>query len=336
MNLVTGSTGFVGSRLVQALLSNGRTVRGFALGHGRAPAAGGGPFQYVSGDLLDREAVARAAEDCDTVFHCAAVVPGRGSEERTWAVNVTGTAHVVEACVRHRVRRLIHVSTDSIYGDGLTVNATEDTPIQTNYFKEGNYPASKLEGERLVQLAAKQHGLDTVILRPCFIYGPGPSPATELFAEWSGKSVKFLLGGGQSKLSVLYVDDLVAALLLAESSPAASGRCFNISDGQIYAKRDMIDELARLSGHPRFIVPVPGFPLQVLFSAIHPIVQVFAPSLATNVDVRRVLFAIYDHTISCQKAINELGYRPKVMFPEGLARTVAWLIQTQEVRSRAV
>jgi nucleoside-diphosphate-sugar epimerase len=337
MNLVTGETGFVGSRLVQALLANGRTVRGFALGSGFGlPAAGAARLQSIRGDLLDREAVARAVEGCDTVFHCAAVVPGRGSEDQTWAVNVTGTAYVVEACVRHRVRRLVHVSTDSIYGDGLTVNATEDTKIQTNYFKEGNYPASKLEGERLVRLAAERHGLDMVILRPCFIYGPGPSPATQLFAEWSGKSVKFLLDGGRSKLSVLYVDDLVAALLLAESSSAASGQCFNVSDGQIYAKRDMIGQLAHLTGRPRIIVPIPGFPVQAFFAAIHPVVKALAPSRAADVDVRRVLFAVYDHTISCQKAIDVLGYRPKVMFPEGLARTVEWLASSREGQIRAV
>jgi nucleoside-diphosphate-sugar epimerase len=335
MDLVTGSTGFVGSRLVQALLNEGGTVRGFALGrHGTAPTAAIQGFQPVRSDLLDRKAVAEAVKSCETVFHCAAVIPGRGSEQQIWEVNVTGTANVVDACVRHGVHRLVYVSTDSIYGDGLTVNATEDTPIQTNYFKEGIYPASKLEGEHLVRRAAEHYGLDTVILRPCFIYGPGPSPATDLFAEWSGKSVKFLLGNGRSKLSVLYVDDLVAALLLAKSAKAASGQCFNISDGQTYAKRYMIEELARLIGRPQVIVPVSGAPVQMLFTAVQPIVRALAPWVADRVDARRVLFAICDHTVSCQKAIDVLGYTPTVMFSEGLARTLEWL-RSQERRDSA-
>ncbi len=337
LTLVTGATGFVGTRLVKALLERGRSVRGFA--HTANPQAAspesGSSFELIRGDLLDADSVDRAVGGCETVFHCGAVVPGRDSEERTWAVNVTGTAHVVDACVRHGVRRLIYVSTDSVYGDGPTVDATEDSPLSTDYFKEGNYPLSKLEGERLVQRAAKEHRLDTVMLRPCMIYGPGPSPATELFAEWSSKRVKYLLGSGRSRLSVLYVDDLVEALLLAETAPRASGQCFNVSDGQVYAKREIVDRLVALCGRPTVVVSVPGPPLQTAFTMLQPIARLVAPALAAGVDVRRVLFAIQDHTINCGKAIDVLGYRPKVLLPEGLARTVAWLTQHPAGGSRA-
>src|SRR5580692_3017856 len=176
VTLVTGCTGFVGARLANALIERGREVRGFALS-GSQTVAESGRFDFHRGDLLDAAAVHDAVKGSEIVFHCAAVVPGRGSDERIWSVNVSGTRNVVEACIRHRVRRLIYVSTDSVYGDGPTVDATEDSTLSTTYFKEGNYPLSKLEGERLAQRAAVEHGLEAVILRPCMIYGPGPSPA---------------------------------------------------------------------------------------------------------------------------------------------------------------
>ncbi len=324
MDLVTGATGFVGSRLVQALLDRGSDVRGFARRPGMSvpPASGRARLEFVNGDLLDREAVDRAVENCDVVFHCGAVIPGRGTAEHTWAVNVTGTAHVVDACVRHRVRRLIYLSTWAIYGDRSTVDASEDAPSATEFFKEGIYPQSKLKAEHLVRRAAQTHALDTVILRPCIIYGPGLSPAMELFAEWAQKRVKFLLGGGRSRLSAVYVDDVVEALLLAECVSQATGHCFNISDGRVYTKREMLERLAAVSGRPRIVVPVPGSIAKAACAIMHPLVNAVAPSLGPRFDVRHVRFALEDHTISCRKAIDVLGYRPKVLLAEGLSRAL--------------
>lgn len=330
--LVTGATGFVGSRLVRALLDRERTVRGFA--H-HAPGAGEAGLDFRCGDLLDPDAVEQAVAGCDTVFHCAAVIPGRGTEAHTWAVNVDGTGNLVAACVRHRVRRLVYVSTDSVYGGGQTLDAAEDAPIQTAYYKEGNYPQSKLEGEYLVQRAAAEHGLDIVILRPCMIYGPGPSPATELFAEWLNTSMKILIGGGASRLSVLYVDDLVEALLLAERAAPASGQTFNISDGQVYAKREIVNQLVGLRGRPRVVLPVPGGPLRMALAMLQPLARVLGPTRAEALDVRRVMFAVQDHTISCRKAIDMLAYAPKVLLREGLGRTVAWLDDHPDGRDHA-
>lgn len=322
--LVTGANGFLGSHLVRSLVGEGYQVRAFV--HASRPVSdwNSSVVETVKGDLLDRQAVEQAVRGMDVVFHCAAVLPGGDNEEHAWKVNVTGTQYLVESCLQHGVGRLVYVSSDSVYGDDHSDGAKEDAPLNPQYFTEGNYPLSKLEGERLALNAFREHGLPVVALRPCLIYGPGHGPSTETLRQWARGPVKLLLGGGRSRLSIIFVEDLAAALILAANRTEAVGKTYNISDGGAYSKREIVDLLRQLTGRPKLIVGIPGGPVYLALRLAGPFARVFAPGSEDRFDPRRVTFATSDHVIDSTKAMDELGFHPRVQLREGLARTAAW------------
>ena len=328
--LVTGCMGFVGNVLCRKLHGLGYTVSGLAKHSSRSPDILKG-FQGIDihwCDLLNQDAVDKAIDSCDVVIHCAAVLPGHEDPDIVWKVNVLGTKNVVNACIKHNCKRLVYISSDSVYGDGPTDNATEQQPIDTQYFKEGIYPQSKLEGERLVMEASVNHGLPYVILRPCMIYGPGLSPSTEVFLQWIGNGIKFLLGGGKSRLSILYVDDFADAIITASIIDASIGECYNISDGRTYSKLDMLRHIKWISGKPKYIIPIPAWLAHAGFFVAKRFCKICCPDYSDYFDHRKIFFATQDHTISCHKAQVELNYQPKVLMPEGVSTTLDWIRQS--------
>ena len=222
--LVTGSSGFVGRRLVERLLKTrpGDEVAAFLLPDEPVP----GPFdgrpgsrkvEILRGDLRDAAAVRAAVRGRDLVFNVAGFISYWILDSGLMrAVNVGGVEAVVEACLEFKVKRLVHVSSVGAIGfhpDGSL--ADEQTPF--NWPESFGYMTTKRDGQRIVQEAASERGLDAVVVNPASVMGPGdPGPGTahnRLYASMYAKPVFFgTFGGG---LAIVDVRDLVETILAA-------------------------------------------------------------------------------------------------------------------------
>lgn len=221
--LVTGATGFLGGRLVERLvLGHGAHVRALVSSFARCARLARFPAELHRGDLLDADAVRRAAEGCEVIFHCG--YGSRGDARQRRRVNVEGTQHVLRAA-RVGGARVVHVSTQMVYG--LEVSGELDEGAGRSG-RGGTYAKSKLEAEERA-LAAAAEGLEVVVLQPTAVYGPFAPVWTVGVLERLRTGRVALADGGQGPCNAVYVDDAVTALLLAASAETAAGQRFLVS-----------------------------------------------------------------------------------------------------------
>jgi len=242
--LVTGATGFIGGRLVERLVSEyGADVRALVRNFARAPRIARFAVRMLPGEVTQPESIDRAIEGCEIVFHCAYGNAGSPSQQR--AVTVEGTQNVLEAALKHKVRRILHVSTVSVYGRTADGDLDESAPHKHS----GEvYADSKLEAEDLVFKYFKHHGLPVSVVQPTVVYGPyggtwTMNPISQL------KTHRLILVNGESGLcNAVYVDDVVQAMLLASIKEEAIGQAFLISGEQPVTWHEFYNAYERMLG----------------------------------------------------------------------------------------
>jgi predicted dehydrogenase/nucleoside-diphosphate-sugar epimerase len=318
--LVTGATGFLGRALVARLLKNGETIR--ILTRRPVPQFAGNPnVRVVLGDLGDPQAVERAVQGVEIVYHAGAGM--RGGVEAFESGTVWGTKNVVAACLRHGVKRLVHVSSLSVLdhaGHRKNVPVTESSPVEPHPELRGAYSQTKLTAENVVLAAIRDHNLPAVILRPGQIFGPGaektpPSGVIALGGRW------IVMGNGALPLNLVYIEDVVDAILLAGTQKDVGGQTFQLVDAETVSQREYIDAAGRCSSASLRISYVPR---AVLFTAALG-VEMLGRLLGRSVPLSRYKIqslapiAPFDGS----GARDKLGWTPAVGTREGLFRTFA-------------
>jgi nucleoside-diphosphate-sugar epimerase len=222
--LVTGATGFIGGRLLERLvIEEGATVRALVRDFSRAPRIARFPIEMVPGDITSHAAVDAAVAGCDYVFHCA--YGSSGDDPQRKSTTVCGTETVLDAARRHGCRRVVHVSTFSVYGDPPAGDVGETAPRR---YTGNAYGDSKIDAEKTA-LAYCARGLSVAVVQPTIVYGPFASTWTvrPLYQLQDGGIL--LVNGGEGTCNAVYVDDVVTAMLSAATVPAAHGEVFLIS-----------------------------------------------------------------------------------------------------------
>jgi nucleoside-diphosphate-sugar epimerase len=239
--IVTGGAGFVGSHLCEALVEIGADVISLDdLSAGKASNVdlfkGRNNFRFAEMDICaDDAAMKDLFKGVDTVFHNAASKknicldnPGRDLD-----VNAGGALNLLRHAMDAGVRKFVHASTGSVYGEPKIFPTTEDHPLAPVSY----YGVSKLAGERYVDVFRHLYGLDTTILRYFHVYGPrqesnefGGVVSIFLRRITEGKN-PVVFGHGEQVRSFTYVKDLVAANIAAATDPAASGQAYNVASG---------------------------------------------------------------------------------------------------------
>lgn len=321
--LVTGAAGFLGRYVVERLLADGHEVLAMVRQAADAPRLQPLPARVVVAELREPASLAAALHGVEIVCHCAASIPGHADAADFHADNVAGTANLINAAVAAGVRRVVYVSTDSVYGDAGTAPAVEDQPPDPRYFDEGEYPRSKLEGERLAQAASTAHGLEVTVLRTCLIYGPGRSPGSDFLRHWAARRLHLLWGGGTARISMVFAADLADAVALAATQPQAAGRVYNVSGGSPHRWREIFDAVGLATGRKRWLLPLPGAALLPLAGLAYRVLQPLAPRWAARCNPRTIRFLLADHVMDIARIQRELGYVPKVSLAEGVRRTLA-------------
>jgi UDP-glucose 4-epimerase len=307
--LVTGGAGFIGSNLVRALLERGDDVRVLDnFSTGLRTNLDGLDVEIVEGELRSYERVHNAVRGTEVVFHLGALgsVPRSVQDPLTsGAVNVEGTLNVMLAARDEGIRRIVFASSSSIYGNQAELplrEAMAADPISP-------YGVAKLAAERYcVSFSRVYHSFETVVLRYFNVFGPRQNPYSEyaavvplfITAIAADEPVLIYDDGNQSR-DFTYVDNVVAANLLAADAPGTSGRIFNISAGAPVTVNELADTIGRLLGKPverRYLPPRPG-------------------------DLR-------NSWADVSESRETLGYEPSVSLEDGLRRTAAYLLEGEE------
>ncbi len=237
--LVTGASGGLGSAIVEKLLQSGEQVRILVR---RPPAVVPENVEVALGDLGDAAAVDRAVKGASLVIHAGAAMKGPWMEHERGTV--IGTQNIIDACLKHRVVKLVHISSMSVidWAGQNEKTVDEDSPLEPHPDKRGSYTRAKLEAEQAVSRAVRDHGLPAVILRPGQIFGPKMPLLTGAVArKMGGRWV--VLGDGTLRLPLIHVDDVVEAIVQSASADIRSGEIIQLVNDRQPTQNEVLRHL---------------------------------------------------------------------------------------------
>lgn len=322
--LVTGGSGFVGRHLVAALAARGDEAVSLDL-TARADVPKGATS--LAADLRDAEAMKRAVDGVDVVFHAASRVQTRrtGADE-VRAVNVGGTENLLAACRQKGVSRFVYVSSASVvYGGKDIEQGDESLPYPTSF--HAPYAETKAVAEKTV-LRANDGKLATCAIRPHIVFGPGDTrffPAVLSRAK-SGR-LKAYVGDPRKLSDFTYVDNLSHGLLLAGDAlrpgSVLGGKAYFVTNGEPTPFWEMVGKL--LDGlsmkRPSFRVP---FPIAYSAAAFRETLDALrgVPTSEESLTRFTIRYLTTHHYFSHAAATRDFGYRPTVSIDEGVKRTL--------------
>lgn len=318
--LVTGGTGFTGSRLVLRLLDRGHRVRVLDNKPGlfaEELRSRGAELHLAS--ITDQKVVGGIAQDCDVVYHLAAAFRELGATKRHyWHVNVEGTRIVADAAFQCRVARFIYCSTQGVHGHIAEPPGDESSPIAP----EDYYQLTKYEGEKVV-LEYVRRGLDALILRPTAIYGPGDPARFLMLFRMVRRGTFYMFGDGKTFYHPVHVDNLVDAFELAASADSRlAGQAYLIGDHDYWTLNELVQHVAEAMGISVRIRHLPYWPLWCAACACEIACKPFR--IAPPLFRRRVNWFRQNRAFKITKAVRDLGYQPRVNLAEGLRQTGRW------------
>lgn len=313
---VTGGSGFIGGRLIQRLIADGFDVRALtrsAAAQRRVAALGATP---VPGDLDDVSALRSGAGDSELAFHCAALTTRGGRRSDFWRVNVDGTEHVLDALRDSPVRRLVHVGTEAALLAGRPlVHVDETAPLRPD--SRAPYAASKAVAEKAV-LAANSARLETLVLRPRFVWGAGDATVLPELVH-AVRSRRFAwIGGGAHRTDVTHVDNAVHGLMLA-AQRGRPGQAYFVTDGEPVVFRDFISDLLLTQGVAPPRRSLPAGPARLLTGAGETGWRLARLPGTPPLDYMSLWLSSLECTLDITKARTELGYAPVRSRVEGMA-----------------
>lgn len=290
MNLVIGSTGFIGKHLVKQLAEKyPGEVRAMVRPGKQTVLAGIKDVEIVEGDVLDRDSLDRAMVGVDTLYYFAAITGNiKNTNNIYWKVNVEGTRNAVASAEKAGVRRLI-------LGGGLgTVEG-----------KEGSYMRTRW----LMEEAARKSKLEWVILQPSILFGEGSE-----FFEAQARIMKLLpvaalIGGGKARFQPIFVDDVVKATILAAESDDKVGRAIELGGPEYYNYTELVNIILRTIKKKRLKLPLPLWFMSINAKAFSILPKPpFTPAMVE-------LFSFDNVTPDPQIIEHEFGFKPASLKP---------------------
>jgi nucleoside-diphosphate-sugar epimerase len=324
--LITGATGFVGGHLAEAAKARGWAVRALARHGSDTALLDRLGAEVCRGDLADAEAVRKAAEGADVIFHCAAKVGDRGPVEEYRAANVEALRVLLDAVRGRPLGRFVHLSSLGVYAARHHYGTDESEPLPNRHID--GYTQTKVESERLALQYQREHGVPVAALRPGFIYGPRDRTVMpELVKRLAAGQVHYL-GGDRRALNTIYVGNLVDAIFLAAENPNAVGQAYNLTDGERVTRQRFFEAVCRGLDlplpHQRLPRWLAGPVVRLLYRHGLWATRQGRPAFLPPAQYK---FMVLNLDFSIEKARRELGYRPHYSFDEGMAETIAWYRQ---------
>lgn len=307
--MVTGAGGFLGSHLVEQLLAEGAEVRAFVRYNSRGDPGllrliqtkDRSRLEIVAGDLRDENAIRKAVEASQIIFHMGAMISIPYSYRHPVEVaetNFMGTLNILVACRDYKVERLIHTSSSEVYGTALQVPINESHPLQG----QSPYSASKIGADKLAESFFCAYELPVVTVRPFNTYGPRQSARavipTIITQALSLNSIR--LGNQNTSRDFTFVKDTVAGLMKAAESTGVEGQVLNLGTGQEIRIGDLAQKIIQKIGRS---------------------VEIDMDPVRLRPERSEVLRLLSDNTL----ARKSLGWEPKVSLDDGLNETIDWI-----------
>ncbi|MFZ5554862.1 MAG: SDR family oxidoreductase [Bacteroidota bacterium] len=319
---VTGSTGYIGAHLLKQLTDSGHTVHALVRSPEKAKQiCFTENVKLFKGDITDPVSIDKAMEGCDYVFHLAAFAKVWAKNPKTFFdLNVVATNHVLDAAVRHGVKRTVVTSTAGVFGASLYGTITEKSSRDLDFFNE--YESSKALSESKIKDYVIA-GLDVVIVSPTRVYGPFLFGKTESVTMLVEKFVKgkwrMIPGDGTKVGNYVYVNDVISGHLLAMEK-GQKGHTY-ILGGENHDYNGFFDTLKNVSGIKRKMIKMP-LGVQMMFSRLQMMKTWFGKE--PLITPKWIAKGKYDWRVSPQKAQDELGLKITSL-EEGLRKTVEWV-----------
>lgn len=321
--LITGGTGFIGSRLALSSLEKGHRVKVLGKTNNDAEqsnlneivAAGG---EVKIGSVRNVRLLDEVVQNVDLVFHLAAAQHEMNiSDNVFYDINVSGTRNVLEACAAAGVPRVVHGSTIGVYGN-MSGTIDENTPCNPTNI----YGITKLEGERLALSFSDR--LHITAIRIPETYGPGDRRLLKLFKTLQ-KNLFFMIGSGENLHHLIYIDDLIEGLYQASDNPEANGKVYVLAGPSPLSTNRMVDIISNAvqSKGPRFRLPLFPFMMAAMLMEYTLRPMGIQPPLHR----RRMDFFRKSYHFATQKAAANLGFEPGTQFDDGVAQTADWYQQ---------
>lgn len=316
----------MGSALARRLCDRGDRVS--VLGrrkYSRLPAE----IESVQADIRDRDAVFKACENKDAVFHTAAIPSIWGDKSEIFGINVEGSRNVVDACRRASVGKLIYTSSPSVVcGLSDMKNVDESVPYPASYLCD--YALTKAIAERMVVAANGKDGLATVSLRPHLIWGPGDPHLVPRILERARQGRLVRVGDGRNKVDIIYIDNAAEAHIRAcdflEPGSPVAGQCYFVSDGEPVVLWDWINALLGKMGLPpvaRSVSRRTAFVLGAALEAGYRVLRLPGEPRMTRFLATQLATS---HYFDISRARRDFGYRPIVGPEEGMEKLIRHLL----------
>lgn len=313
---VTGGSGFIGGRLIERLVGEGRPVRALARSERAAAAVEALGAVPVHGDLGDRKAMTAGAAGTEVAFHLAAQLGEWGPWEEFERGNVEGTRNTLAACAEAGVRRFVHCGTEAalMAGEPL-VGVDETAPLRPD--SRAPYPATKAKAEQAV-LNASRDGFETLAVRPRFVWGKGDTTllpemvATVEAGKWAW------VGGGSNVTDTTHVANVVEGLVLAAEC-GRPGEAYFVTDGEAVVFREFVTQLLHTQGVEPPSRSLPAWTAAPLARVSEAAWRVLPLKGAPPMTTFRSWLLTQECTIDISKARDQLGYAPVVSHEQGLA-----------------
>lgn len=321
--LVTGGTGFLGQKLALRLHKMGYDVTAIGRNQAIGKQLNKQGVRFISCSLEDEESVLALCHGQDYVIHSGALSSPWGKYDDFYNSNVIGTKNIIEGCRQANVKRLIHVSTPSLYfhyDERLDVKESDQLPETfVNHYAKTKYLA-----EREIDQAFRD-GLPVVTIRPRAIFGPGDNAILPRLIKVCEKGMFPKIGDGSVEVDITYVENVVDALILCMNSGEHTlGQKYNITNGVRVNLYKMIEEVMGQLGKTYsykdislnkafFIAKVLEHVSSIFLGGKEPILTRYTVSVLSK-----------SQTLNIEKAKKELGYEPRVSIEEGIQHFVDW------------
>lgn len=316
MVLITGCSGFIGRALAKKCLSEGWTVKGTIRSDLISRNLPGGVEPVIVQDVGPHTNWSEALDAVTAIVHLAARVHASSNSdcdsdsiEEYFRVNLVGTSNLARSAASAGVRRMVFLSTVKVHGEGREEPYSEADPAAP----QGPYAVSKHAAENALKEASKRSPLETVVLRPPLVYGPGVGANFLRLIKLVERRVPLPFSGVTNRRSLIFIENLVDAILACLREPKAAGKTYLVADVESPSTPELITQIAEF-----LVAPVK------LFSFPPAIIRRSSALFGKQKEADRLLGSLVADT---SKIRREIGWSPKFVQREGLRATVEWYLQ---------
>jgi len=314
--LITGATGFIGGYLAESLINDGHNVKTLVRKDSNLAVLNNIGADIVYGDITDFENVYKSVNNCDLIFHLAALTSHHKASKKDYInVNINGTKNILRASAHHSTNKVVYCSSAGIFGMIEKPYVDESSKAYPN----SPYRETKLLAEKEALEYHRQNKLPVVSARIGSVYGPRSVSWLSLFKSINNKKFR-MLGNGNNLTTLCYISDTVAGLKLC-AEKGIGGESYLLTGGNPVKFRELVKLIANKLGVEVEHSKLPAFPFY-LFQKLCNYIYIRFGYYLPRINDYEIFFSNMVYSIS--KAKNHLGFEPKVSLTDGINKTIKW------------